>query len=67
MDKTIESKLVRVDDFKIIWNFEKINEYHTRVTYDLYSNAGLPGWLDEMVNKVGPVNSLLKLREQMSN
>lgn len=62
-DKQIDSDLVRVTEFKVIWNFVKVSENKTQVTYDLYTDAGLPSWLDDKINKIGPMNTLRNLKQ----
>jgi hypothetical protein len=65
-NKDIDSDLVRVTEFQTIWHFQKIGENETLVTYDLYSDAGLPSWLDDKVNKIGPVNTLRSLKDKFT-
>ncbi len=63
-EKEIDSDLVRVTEFKAIWNFEHLDAQSTRVTYDFYTAATLPSWLQDKISMVGPFNTLLNLRKQ---
>lgn len=61
---SIDSDLVRVENFKAIWLFEKVGENQTKISYDLYTDADIPDWLQDKVKKIGPYYTLVNLRDK---